>query len=215
MNLSTYLDRIEALSIREQVLIAATVTIFIASMAQLVLIDPSLDQRDVLQGRLTSILSGNARLQQQLDGEALMPNQNRQVVLAQELANLDQQILKSEKQLEAGTASLVPAGEIPELLQRLLSERSIELLSLRNLAPVAVLDPEDAGGAPTVQLYRHGLELELKGSYHGLRRYLMAVESQPWQLIWQAVDLRSGTDGESIMKLRVNTLSTDDVWIGV
>lgn len=216
MKVAAYLERFERLSLREKVLIAATVGAFLVSLLQFFVVDPVLAKREVLQGQLNMLLSNNQRLQMQLEGELLMPNQNRQLMLEKELAGLRQALQLEAGEIQYETNSLVAAEQIPALLQRLLSERGIELVALHNVAPLPLL--ENSGAATevrAVQLYEHGIELELKGTYHDLRRYLLTVESQPWQILWDAVHLKSKPDGESLMKLKVKTLSTDEVWLGV
>ncbi|MFT4798009.1 MAG: MSHA biogenesis protein MshJ, partial [Candidatus Azotimanducaceae bacterium] len=65
------------------------------------------------------------------------------------------------------------------------------------------------------QIFRHGIQLQLRGDFHTLRRYLIAIEQQPWKLLWQSVRLETKKNGESVMELQLQTLSTDNAWLGV
>jgi MSHA biogenesis protein MshJ len=216
MKMTAYLERFEHLSLREKVLIAATVSAFLVSLLQFFLVDPALAQREVLQGQLNNLANSNQRLQMQLDGKLLMPKQNRQLLLEKELAGLRQALQLEAGEIRRETRSLVASEQMPALLQRLVSERGIELVALHNIAPAPLLENSGASSeVRAVQLYEHGIELELKGTYHALRRYLLAVEGQPWRILWDAVHLKSKPDGESVMRLQVKTLSTEDVWLGV
>ena len=210
-----YLDKVEALSIREKILIGCTVGAFLISLMQFFLVDPRLAASERLDSQLRSLNSNNERLALQLDGKLLMPNQNRQVVLSKEVSALRALLDQEASEIRSQTASLVPADRVPILLQSLLSKQSVELVALKNLAPVPILEEATEGSDSTVQLYRHGIELEIRGSYHELRRYLVAIEQQSWKLLWHAVHLETETNGSSLMRLEVQTLSTDDVWIGV
>ncbi len=216
MNLNAYLQKLEALSLREKVLVAATVSVLIISLSQFFLVDPRLSKRASLNSQLNNILASNGRLQLQLDDKLLMPRKNRQQVLAKEIVDLEADLERQAEQIQEATVTMVAADQMPELLQELLSRQSVELIGLQNLAPKSMLEESiDEGRPGSVQLYQHGIELELKGDFHALRRYLLAVENQPWQLIWDSVHFEFVPGGQSVMQLRVKTLSTDDVWLGV
>ncbi len=216
MNLNAYLQKLEALSLREKVLVAATVSVLIISLSQFFLVDPRLSKRASLNSQLNNILASNGRLQLQLDDKLLMPRKNRQQVLAKEIVDLEADLERQAEQIQEATVTMVAADQMPELLQELLSRQSVELTGLQNLAPKSMLEESiDEGRPGSVQLYQHGIELELKGDFHALRRYLLAVENQPWQLIWDSVHFEFVPGGQSVMQLRVKTLSTDDVWLGV
>jgi MSHA biogenesis protein MshJ len=79
----------------------------------------------------------------------------------------------------------------------------------------SVSELETVTTTPEVQLYAHGIQLELRGDFHTLRRYLLAIEQQPWKLLWQDVSLETRASGESVMQLQLQTLSTDSAWMGV
>lgn len=213
MNIAVVLEKLEALSLREKGLIAMTVSVFLVSVLQFFVVDPKLKAIDQLENQMSGAVSHSQRLELQLDGKLLMPKSNRREVLKQELDVLRTQLETEQTKIQNQTVGLVPAAQIPELLQDLVSREAVELVSLKNLAPNAMLETTDE--STSVQLYQHGIELELRGSYHSLRRYLAAVEQQPWKLIWQAVHFETEKDGSSLMRLELQTLSTDDAWLGV
>lgn len=215
MSYMVYLDKVETLNIREKVLIGLTVGILLVSMMQFFFVDPRLASTDRLNKQLRSLTSNNERLASQLDNKLLMPNQNRRVVLSKEADALQLQLNQEQSQIRKQTASLVPANQVPVLLQSLLSKELVELVALKNIAPVPIIEEGSESGGASVQLYRHGIELQIRGSYHELRRYLMAMEQQSWKLLWHAFHLETESNGSSLMRLEVQTLSTDNVWIGV
>ena len=215
MSYMVYLDKVETLHIREKVLIGLTVGILLVSMMQFFFVDPRLASTDRLNKQLRSLTSNNERLASQLDSKLLMPNQNRRVVLSKEADALQLQLNQEQSQIRKQTASLVPANQVPVLLQSLLSKELVELVALKNIAPVPIIEEGSESGGASVQLYRHGIELQIRGSYHELRRYLMAMEQQSWKLLWHAFHLETESNGSSLMRLEVQTLSTDNVWIGV
>lgn len=215
MNASPFIDKLETLSLREKLLIACTVAALIVSLLQFLLIDPTLASGERLEGQMRSLTSNNKRLSSQLEGKSLMPNHNRQLVLNKEVATLEADVETQDALIRAQTASLVPARQVNALLQSLLSKDTVELVGMKNIAPVPILEEEITPQHAGMQLYRHGIELTLRGSYHDLRRYLVTIEGQSWKVLWHGVHLETETDGKSVMRLELQTLSTDNAWLGV
>lgn len=224
MKVSVYIDRLEALSLREQVLIGATLVALVVSVLQFFLLDPLSVRQNDLISQVRALASTNERQQRRLNGEELSPVSIRQALLEAEITDLEQQVKTQEAEISQLTSTLVPATQMPALLQALLAKESVHLVSLVNVPPIPLL-PEatetstetstEIVGAPGLQLFAHGIQLELRGDFHTLRRYLLAIEQQPWEFVWQAVRLESSSTGESVMQLQLQTLSTDSAWLGV
>lgn len=90
-------------------------------------------------------------------------------------------------------------------------QNSLSLISIRNTTPqVLIAEREDA---PT-SFYRHGLEIELEGSYADCLRYLSAIEALPWRLYWQVLDVETLEYPTNRVRLEVSTLSLNEEWIG-
>ena len=68
-------------------------------------------------------------------------------------------------------------------------------------------------GAP--QLYRHGLALELSGSYLDAYAYLRELEALPWGLRWDRVSYEITERPIGRLVLHLHTLSKGPEWIGV
>jgi len=64
-------------------------------------------------------------------------------------------------------------------------------------------------------LFRHGLRLELEGSYLDFLDYLDAVERLPWQLYWGTLSLNTQEYPRNEISIEIFTLSLDEDWIGV
>mgnify|MGYP003634714523 FL=1 len=224
MNISVYLDYLEALSIRERFLIGATAVGLIVTILQFFLVDPMFERQQQLAVQLKAINTSIERQTQQLEFEA--PMQSRQKLLLAEIKNLEHQVIEKNESLNDYAATLVPADKMPALLQALLDRESVDLVSLVNLPPVALIEmPSGAEATERIaaeeketsnfQLYRHGIQLELRGDFHTLRQYLVAIELQSWKLIWQSVRFRAEKNGSNVMELHLQTLSTDSAWLGV
>ena len=220
MNYQAYIDQLEALSIREQLLIGATCVAFLVSILQFFLIDPMLAGNQLLANDLKAQTTAIERQDQKLSGSRLTPTKNRLVTINAEIADIEQQLEAIEARVSAHTSLLISAQRMPALLKTLLNKEKVTLVSLLNMPPVPLLveampDPTATTDVPDVELYAHEIQIELRGDFHSLRRYLLAIEQQPWQLMWQGIRLKSEASGESLMQLQIQTLSTDNAWLGV
>lgn len=69
--------------------------------------------------------------------------------------------------------------------------------------------------APKPTLFRHGLEMQMRGSFAAILSYLHATENLPWRLYWDALEYKVEAYPNAKIVLRVYTLSVDEGWIGV
>lgn len=89
-----------------------------------------------------------------------------------------------------------------------------------NLVPQAVA-PSAAPGAPQAAgkqqelLYRHGVQLELQGSYLDMVSYMEALERMPSQLFWGKATLEAQDYPKARLTLTLYTLSLDTKWISL
>ena len=94
----------------------------------------------------------------------------------------------------------------------MLREQSrLNLVRIGNTTPKALStgDTEDAA-----TFYRHGLEIEVEGSFAACLEYLDAIEALPWRLYWQLLDLEVIEYPRNRIRIEVSTLSLDEEWIG-
>lgn len=122
--------------------------------------------------------------------------------------------------------TLVPARQMADFLRGLLPARGeLEIVSLRSLPPTPLLvrhDPATGGKSADgpaaldpANLYKHGVEVRVAGSYASLLRYLVALEQAPQKVLWGQLDLRVDQYPRSELTLVLYTLSLDPLWLAV
>lgn len=84
-------------------------------------------------------------------------------------------------------------------------------MRIRNATPEFLSADDDPSG---VTFYRHGLEIEVEGSYAACLAYLNAIEALPWRLYWQVLELDVIDYPQNRIRIEVGTLSLDEGWIG-
>jgi MSHA biogenesis protein MshJ len=169
--------------------------------AHVVLIEPLLVRQKALIDRSTRDQSQLAAVRAQIEG--LLKEEQGDTKDPEHLAvrDLETRLADLEKSLAARKGAFVAPNRLPELLKNLLGPgRALKLESLRTVPAVPV-----RGGA---ELYRHGLEFTLRGSYFDLMQYLSDLEKMPARLLWGGVDLQVDKYPEVRLTVQVHTLST-------
>ena len=79
--------------------------------------------------------------------------------------------------------------------------------------PTPAPSANPAKAPPAFDLYRHGVELKLEGSFTELHAYLSALERQEKRLLWGALRFEVQEHPRSRLTLLIYTLSTDKAWL--
>ena len=203
--------RLDALTLRERALVFGTIVAVLFGIWELIFIQP-LEQRaeidsQELQSLSARIDSANENLEVQvLQLDGLGSEGSRQ------LQRIQQRIDLLNDQLGDYAAELIDPAEMARVLEGVLEEQDqLRLLSMRNLGPEALT----VSGDPSKSLfYKHGLELELEGSYLACLAYLEAIETLPWKFYWEVLDLNVKEFPDNRIRIVVSTLSMDEEWIG-
>jgi MSHA biogenesis protein MshJ len=79
--------------------------------------------------------------------------------------------------------------------------------------PVAAPAPAAVAAAAPPLLYRHGVEVTVRGNYLDMVNYMDALESMPTQLFWGRAQLEVEEYPSSRLTLTLYTLSLDQKWM--
>lgn len=207
--LQPYVERVDALSLRERVMVFLAICVVIVALVDNTLIEPTIARQKAVSGQIErqrgEITALQAKLKATIDAQAGDKSGDRARVLAtlkDELAGLDRQLADKR-------SDLVPPDRMVALLRDLLRRnRSVQIQALRTQEPTQF----GAEGGPA--LYQHGVELELTGSYLDLLAYVSAVERLPARIFWGGVSI-GGTYPAVTMRLTLYTLSLDRTWLAI
>jgi len=192
--------RIDEMSLRQRAMLFATAGLVVVVFAHVALIEPLLLRQKSLIDRGNRDQTQLTAVRAQIEGllrEQQTPKDPSQLAVLE----LEKRLAELEQALASRKNAFVAPNRLPDLLRRLLgSGRGVTLESLRTLPAVPV-----QGG---VDLYRHGLEMTLRGSYLDLTQYLTDMEKMPARLLWGPVELQVEKYPEVRMTLQVHTLST-------
>jgi len=220
--------RFDALARRERAMVAAAILFGSAMLGYSVLVEPQFMRQVTQAKRLAQANTDLAAIEAQLgvmQGKLKDPDADNRAALLQgqkDLAVLD-------AKLRAIESSMVPPDKMQSFLESLLSKnRNLELLTLRTLTPTSLIERNEdkkadsktdaapagaAGAAPNI--YKHGVEIRIAGSYNDLLMYLAEIERMPQRIIWNRVKLTAEQYPRNEMTLTVYTLSLDKQWLVV
>lgn len=206
--LTRYLERIDAASLRERVLMFLALAMLLVLMANSVLIEPLRDRQKRLstetnqrQGELSTIQKELRRLAAAESADPNAEMNRRAVALRTELGALDARVVAEQKRF---TAPERVREVLDEMLQR---NKRLGLVELKTL-PVSIIDSGK-------RVFRHGVELTVTGTYIELFDYLSALERLPTQIYWGRAELEVVSHPTARLRLVVYTVSLDRAWLVV
>jgi MSHA biogenesis protein MshJ len=229
--------RIDALSQRERILGFAAAAALLSFAAYSGAIGPGLRKQELLRTQIVQqraeTLAVRAAIAQKVAEGAVDPD----AAVRARLAAVREEDARLSESLRAMQKGLVPPERVAPLLESILRANGrLKLASVRTL-PVEPLgdtraDAADgsAGAAAGVAalaaampvkpvaaghevLFRHGVELTVRGSYLDMVDYMAALESLPTQLFWGQAQLEVEEYPTVRLTLTLYTLSLDEKWM--
>jgi|GEM_PF-5019183 len=107
--------------------------------------------------------------------------------------------------------SFVDANEMISLIKQLLSEHNLQLIRLENSPPEALT----ANNKTDIGIYKHGIQLEISGSYRNHVRFLEKLKNLPWHIFWEQLNLEASEPGKVIVSLGIYTINYSPVWLEI
>jgi MSHA biogenesis protein MshJ len=207
----SWIARIDDMSLRERAMLFGSVALVVVVAAYVTLIDRALVSQKRLIERVTRDQSQlkSVREQLQLILKESQPLGRHPDELA--IAEFERKIRETEKDVAARQHAFVAPEQLPVLLRQMLGRSPrIRLESLRLLPGTP--PPGAAGSTPGrpegSEVFRHGVEVTLRGSYFDLVQYLTELEGLPSPLLWGRVELLVEKYPEVRLTVVVHTLST-------
>ncbi len=207
--------RFDARPRRERGMVTAAVLFGGAMLGYSLLIDPPLMRQASMEKRYSQATTSlTASTTQMVTTRALLkdPDSGNRTAWQQAQAA----IAALDGQLRAMESSMVPPEKMQPFLESLLSaNRRLELLSLRTLPPAPLIErkAEDKTTAGAPNIYKHGIEIRIAGSYNDLLGYLTQLESGAGRIFWNHVVLSVEQHPRCVLTLTFYTMSLDKQWL--
>ena len=211
--LRRYAERIDALSLRERVLIFIAAALVLVAFAYLGLIAPLMDKDKRLSREVARRQTELAMLQTQLQAMARSGEMRPDEANRAKLEGLQRDMAQLDRQIAQQASRFTTPRHMRDVLQQILARNArLQLVDLKTL-PVDLFGHSEARGPRPI--YRHALELTVSGAYLDLYAYLRQLEALPTRLYWRKADLAAGDYPKVVLKLTVYTLSFDRSWMNL
>lgn len=220
--------RYAAMTRREKLLVAAALLLVPLLAGETLILEGQRTRNAALAGSIAQQTATMKELQTQtqLLQQQLQIDPDARIKAEIAALKAEQQMLEKDL-LEVGK-SLVPPEQMNELLERLLARhRGLRLVSLKTLKPESVMGERDNAVGTTVakvadklsaarfDLYRHGVEIRIEGTFAELQAYLVQLEELQDRLLWGHLHYEVGEYPKAEMSLMVYTLSADRTWLAL
>ncbi len=209
--------KIDSLSLRERVLVFAAISAVLIALTKSLLIDPLLLQQKKLAAQVIQQQDRLREMQAQLEVLQHPGTDQDALPLKERLQKAKQQLTEAAAYIQQKRERLVAPDQMAELLEQVLNQNGrLQLLSLRNLPGTPVLEnPIHLISQDEKLLFKHGVQITVRGSYLDLLQYLTQLEQLPTQMYWGEASMRVEKHPEAVLSLTLYTLSQDKTWLQI
>lgn len=201
--------RIDDMSLRERALLLGAASLIVIVLAYVTAIDPTLTRQKTLVEQLKRDQTQLASVRGELEKLVRERGSAEQLPEQQAVRELERRLAEVERTLARKQREFVGPERLQTLLRDLLGRgKAVRLESLSLLPGTPVQEAAPAGeqsGVPA--LYRHGVQVTLRGAYFDLVQYLHELEKLPARLLWGRVELLADPYPEVKLTLSVYTVT--------
>lgn len=221
-SLKALAERIDALNLRERALIFTGVLGVLLVLAMNYVFPPLQAQQKQLESQLKTQREQTRMVHAELEGLARASQRDADADNRARIAELNAKLQALGGQSAESQAVVSPRQMIRLVREVLQRNQALQLVRLENLppqpltatgVPVPVATDKSAVAAPDNDIYRHGLRIQVRGSYRDIARYIAALESLPWRVYWGEASLKTLTYPVSELTLVLYTLSSNQEWL--
>jgi MSHA biogenesis protein MshJ len=222
-------QRLNARTPRERVILCCAALVIGYALADQFLLAKQIHQlRDasrqntLLEQEIKQLQLQEKTLRMLLQADPNTPLLLQQKAYREEIGKLDQRIA-------AVDSTLIQSGQIIVLLKDLLKSHSkLTITGLRLLPPEALSDsvgnaapatgkstPDNSPNAthPPALLWRHNIEITLRGNYLDILGYVEDLERLPWRFSWSKLNIASQAAGPTSATITLGTYSINQTLI--
>ncbi len=219
-----YSEKLEAVTLRERLLVLLCGLAIIYMLAELLWLGPqqaSLTQQRARLEQLTEQVNTNqqavAQLQTSLSSDPDAPKKR-------EIQHLQRQLDDIDKRLGDLSVGLVRSDQLATTLENMVVETGqLKLIKLETLPvtrlqlqlPQQVSDTSEQEEGSAAGVYKHTTAIVVEGSYFQVLKYLEALEGLEWRFYWESLSYSVKRYPNAQVEIQVYTLTTEEGLFGV
>ena len=213
-------DKFNLLNLRERVLVILSGVVLLVAIGYVLIIEPFYIKSDLLKRQTTQRQIDIVRFEEQIKALEKALADDPDEPLKRRVEEISSDIAALDKQLENHTFDLIPANEMSDVLEQVLSRtKGLKLIELSSIAPEKLLTQENepdqvVEDSSQVNLYQHGVKIVVEGSYFDVQRYLNEIEQLEWRFYWRQFDYFVEEYPAARVQIELYTVSTSEAFIG-
>ncbi len=220
-------EKIDGLSLRERALIFAAAAFMLVALIQVLFLDSLLAEQKRLSIQVVQQQEKMKEIQAQIEVSQQARRDDAVSPLRQRLSQIKQQLADGDAYLQSRRDRLVQPEKMADLLEQVLNKNGqLHLINLQTLPAAPLVEkaykPEGAGAGaasaaaePDRQVFRHGVQITVRGSYLDLLQYLTAIEQLPTKMFWGMSRMNVVQYPTAELTLTLYTLSLDKTWLQI
>jgi len=204
--LQPWLDRVDALELRERILLMAAGIAVMFLLVDNLWLQPTLKAQRVaeqqiadLEIKLNSLQQNAGLLSMNSTADPLAPQYQHRDQLRAELADLNDRILNQ-------LGALVEPAQAAKVLEQLLGRHASLKLATLSASTEPLSDMNTGAASDSPGLARYQVDMVVKGGYLEVLKYLASLERLPWKFFWQQVNFQSTEYPHAETRLQLYTL---------
>lgn len=213
-------EQIDAKSVRERAMLFAAAAALIVFLVYSSLLNPLFARQTALRAEISQQQNNIVGIDAEITATVLAHQRDPDVLAKASLAAIKAETAVLSAKLRGMQTGLVPPERIAPMLETMLRNNGrLRLLGLKSLQVSPLLPAPDkaASGAPPAPqasaIYRHGVELSVRGNYLDMVDYMHALEAMPTQVFWGKANLEVEEFPNARLTLTLYTLSLDQKWM--
>lgn len=211
-------EKFNALSERERISIMLLTVVAIFVIFFQLLISPLSSKVDIVNNQVSALQSQTTQLNSQLAMLRAQSTRDPDFQDKQRLKLINEQIVSLNDRLKEKMHGLIEPKQMAKMLEVVLTQNTdLKLQRVQSLGatPLSAAKTKAGEEKESLGVFRHGLQIEFKGSYLSTLEYLQALNKLPWKFYWDSLELKVDKYPVSTIVITVHTLSFHEGWIGV
>lgn len=205
--------RIDALSLRERGILFFGVIVVLYMGWDAALMGPLDAHKELATKRIASLQQEVGAIDQQIGQVVSRQQTDPNAELRRQTQPVEQRLQGVDAQIGEAMSGLVAPQEMARVVEAVLQRHSgLRPIRIESLGSAPLLEKQGPGAAV---LYRHRMQIELRGSYLDAVTFLRAVQELPWSFYWDGVVVELEEYPRARIVVTVSTLSLKEGWIGV
>ena len=206
---------IDQRSLRERILILLSILAIIYFSWRSMVLDNLSSSKQQVSGSASRLQRQIFNLQGQISEVSNSLNLDPILRLQEKIDIVKKDNVEIQRQLDQMTEGLISPKEMTSLLKLILDKhKGLVVMHVENIKAIPVFGENDAEkvakeALKVFQVYKHGIEFVVSGTFFQLKDFLEEAEKLPWKILWEELEYSVTKYPIATIKIVIKTLSLE------